>query len=126
MQGVPPVNVAAFLLPPIWGPAHGIWASIAFYPLWIFADNMFYLAYSQRTPLAITLGLLVFVSLALITLIFARLSQPLALHRALDRGISKETYLKRQRIWMIVCIIIGVIALAAATYYNIVIRPATG
>ena len=54
------------------------------------------------------------------------IGQPIAAHRAVSRGKTKEDYLKSQRVWAVVCVVIGVIALAAATYYNLVIRPTMG
>jgi len=42
MRGLPRFNVAAFLLPPIWGPAHGFWVTILYYPIWLFVDNLYH------------------------------------------------------------------------------------
>lgn len=126
LEGVPLINIGALFLPPIWGPAHGFWATILWYPLWLFADNMMYAAYSEQTPLAIAMGVLAFIVTTIATVLFARLSQPFALHRAVDKGISKEEYLRRERIWAVACIIAGIVMIAAATYYNLVIRPTMG
>ena len=57
---------------------------------------------------------------------FAILGQPFAAHRAASLGQDKEAYLKRERIWGIVCVAAGIVMLAAATYYNLVIRPTVG
>ncbi|MEG0459959.1 MAG: viscotoxin-A3, partial [Gordonibacter sp.] len=46
LEGIPRLNIGALFLPPIWGPAHGFWASILFYPVWLFADNTFYAAWT--------------------------------------------------------------------------------
>lgn len=126
LEGIPRLNIAAFFLPPIWGPAQGLWASILFYPIWLFADNTFYAAFTERTVLSIVIALIVGVVLVGITVAFSLIGQPLAAHRAASRGVSKEDYLRRQRVWSIVCVIVGVIMLAAATYYNLVIRPTIG
>lgn len=99
LQGVPRVNIGALFMPPIWGAAHGMWATIIFYPLWIVADTCFVNAIAFHTPVAIALGILVFAMLTAGTVAFSIASQPFALHRALSRGVSKETYLKRQKIW---------------------------
>ena len=53
MDGLPRVNLGALLMAPVWGPAHGIWASILFYPAWLVADNAFYAAASEPTPLTL-------------------------------------------------------------------------
>ena len=106
LEGIPRLNIGALFLPPIWGPAHGMWAAILFYPIWLFADNTF----------TLTVG----------TVVFAILGQPFAAHRAASLGQDKETYLKRERIWTIASVIAGIAMIAAATYYNLVIRPTVG
>ncbi|WP_165055637.1 MULTISPECIES: viscotoxin-A3 [unclassified Adlercreutzia] len=126
LKGLPRFNVGAFFLPPIWGPAHGMWVSILFYPLWLFADNSFYAAYSNPSVLSITLALVVFVSLTVGTVVFAIVGQPFAAHRAERLGVSRETYLRREKMWAVGCVIAGVVMLALATYYNLVIRPTLG
>ncbi len=126
LEGLPRINVGALFLPPIWGPAHGFWATILFYPIWLFADNMFYAAWTERTPLALIAALAVFVTLTAGTVAFSIVGQPLAAHRAEDRGVSREAYLRRQRIWAVVSVVAGLAMIAAATYYNLVIRPTLG
>ena len=126
LEGIPRMNIGALFLPPIWGPAHGIWATILFYPLWLFADNVFYAAFSQRTALSVVVAVLMFASLTAGTVVFAILSQPFAAHRAASRGVSKQTYVCRERIWAYVSVIAGCAMIAAATYYNVVIRPSLG
>ena len=59
LEGIPRWNIGALFLPPIWGPAHGFWATILFYPLWLVADNLFYAAYSERTSLAIAFAVII-------------------------------------------------------------------
>ena len=81
LEGIPRWNIGALFLPPIWGPAHGFWVTILFYPLWLFADNSFYAAYSQRTTLSMVLAVVVGVVLVAVTFLFARLS-----HRLLRIG----------------------------------------
>lgn len=123
MKGLPRFNVAAFLLPPVWGPAHGLWVTILYYPIWLFVDNLFYATFEDPQPLSIVFTVLAFAILLGITIAFAIVSQPIAAHRAEDRGISRATYLKRQRAWAIGCAIGAVIMLGLATYYNLGIRP---
>ncbi len=123
MEGIPRLSIGALFLPPIWGPAHGLWVAILFYPLWLFADNMFYAAYSERSPLAIALALVVGIALVAITFLFARLSQPYAAHRAYGRGVPKITFIHRERLWAVICVVIGIAMICFATWYNIAIRP---
>ncbi|WP_172136204.1 viscotoxin-A3 [Adlercreutzia sp. ZJ473] len=126
LKGLPRFNVGAFFLPPIWGPAHGIWVSILFYPIWLFADNSFYAAYANPSVLSIALALVVFISLVAGTVVFAIVGQPFAAHRAERLGVSRETYLRREKMWAVGCVIAGAVMLALATYYNLAIRPTLG
>lgn len=123
LKGVPRLNIAAFLMPAIWGPAHGIWVAILYYPLWLVADNCFVNALVARTPFAIALALVVAVGLLLMTTAFSIVSQPFALHRAVEMGVSKETYLRRQRIWAVAMAAVAFVAVCAATYYNLFMNP---
>lgn len=123
LDGIPRFNLGAFLLPPVWGPIHGFWVSIIFYPLWLVADNCFVAALAHPSPLTVTLGVVVLVLLVAITVAFSIVSQPIAWHRAAERGMDKQTYLKRQRMWAVICAVIGAALIAAATYYNLVFDP---
>ncbi len=123
LEGIPRFNIGAFFLPPVWGPIHGFWVSIIFYPLWLVADNCFVAAVATPTPLTVSLGVAVFVVLVALTVAFSIVSQPIAWHRAAQKGVTKEEYLRRQRMWAVVCVILGCIMLAAATYYNLVFNP---
>lgn len=123
LEGLPRVNLGALLLPPIWGPAHGIWITILYYPAWLIADNLFYATYINPTVLSVILSILVFALLLGITIAFAIVSQPIAAHRAENNGIDRETYLRRQRYWAIGCAIGAVIMLTLATVYNLNVRP---
>lgn len=126
MKGLPRVNWAAFLLPPIWGPAHGFWVTILFYPAWLVCDNVVYGAYESPSWFSILFAVLALVVMIAVTLAFAIVSQPIAAHRAQEKGINREDYLKKQRIWTIGCLAGGIVMLAFATYYNLVIRPGLG
>ncbi len=123
MKGLPRVNVGALLMPPIWGPAHGFWVTVLYYPAWLLADNVFYGAYSAPTPLSIILALLTFAALLGVTVAFSIVAQPIAAHRAEDKGQTRAEYLKRQRIWAVASAVIGIIFIVLATYYNLVLRP---
>ena len=123
LEGLLPINVGALFMPGIWGPAHGFWACILFYPLYLFADSLFYAAYTSGDAQATALAVIAFVVLLAVHVAFARVSQPFAAHRADNAGVSRETYRRRERIWAVVCVIIAIAAVAWATYYNLNIRP---
>ena len=126
LEGIPRLKVGALFLPPIWGPAHGMWAALLFYPIWLFADNTFYAAWTERTPLALIVAAAVFATLTAGTVAFSLIGQPFAAHRAASRGVGKDAYLRRQRIWAAVSVVAGCAMIAGATYYNLVIRPTLG
>ncbi|MBQ9002101.1 MAG: viscotoxin-A3 [Eggerthellaceae bacterium] len=122
LKGLPRINWGAFFMPGIWGPAHGFWVAILFYPLWVFIDYLIYGAYINPQPWTIGIAVLSAVVLFVITYFFAKVSQPFAAHRAANRGITREQYLKRERIWAVVSFLIAIAALAWATYYNLEVR----
>ena len=123
LEGVPRLNIGAFVLPAIWGPVHGMWVSILFYPLWIFVDNVIYAAYQEPTLLTVGLAVVMAAFMVALSLAFSLVSQPFALHRAVNAGKTKEEYLKRQRVWAVVCVVLAALVLILATYYNLEIRP---
>lgn len=123
MKGLPRFNIGAFLLPPIWGPAHGFWITILYYPAWLIVDNLLYATWIEPTPLAIIASVTAVLFLLGVTIAFALVSQPIAAHRAEGMGVSRATYLKRQRWWAIGCAVGAVAMLALATIYNLTIRP---
>lgn len=122
LRGLPRINLGALIMPGIWGPAHGFWVCILFYPLWIFADYMFYGAYAMPEAWTIVLAVITAVLLVAIHVGFALVAGPQSAHRAEHLGVSREAYLKRERIWAVACIVIAIVALAWATYYNLEIR----
>lgn len=126
MEGLPPINIGALFMPPIWGAANGIWLAIIYYPVWLLADNLFYGAYSDPQPLTVVLSIITAVILALVTIVFARAGQGYACQRALSMGKTKEQYLKSQKKWAVAMVIMAVVMIAAATCYNLVIRPTLG
>ena len=126
LDGLPPVILGVMFMPPFWGPAHGIWITILYYPAWLLIDNLLYGAYTNPSPLTVILAIIAALILAGVTIIFARASQVYALRRDLSRGKTKEQYKKRQVIWAITMGVLAAVMLGAATYYNLVIRPTLG
>lgn len=122
LEGMPPLNIGALLMPPIWGPAKGIWVTILWYPLWVFADNCIYAWWSQGTPLATVVGIITLLLLIAVTIGFARLSAPIAALRAIEKGKTKEEFQRGERRWIVIGIVLAVLFLAFATYYNLCVR----
>lgn len=123
MKGLPRVNLGALLMPPVWGPVHGFWATILYYPALLLVDNLIYAAMQDPMPLAVVLAVLVSAAVVAVSVVFAIVSQPIAAHKAEERGVSREQYLRRQRIWAWVSFVILAIMVVLATYYNIAFRP---
>ena len=122
-----PVQYAAALLPPsIWGPAHGLFLTLLWYPVWLFADNLFFAAYSVGSTFSYIAAILAFVILTLFTFYFAYAIQPRAALYCIERGKTKEQFQRRQKIWAVVGIIVGILMLAFATYYNLCLRAPMG
>ena len=106
LEGLPRVNIGALVMPGIWGPAHGFWACILFYPLMIFIDYVVYGAYIKPEAWTIALAVIGVALYIVASVVFSIVSQPFAAHRAEAKGVSREQYLKRERIWAVVCVII--------------------
>ena len=123
LKGIPRFDLAALFGAPIWGPIHGFWSCILFYPLWLLADNFFVNVAQAPSFLAIVLAVLVVAILITAHFVFMRVSVPIAWHRAYDKGVTKEAFIKRQRMWAIASVIMAVAAVILATYYHLVMEP---
>lgn len=127
MEGLLPVNIGALFMPAIWGPAHGIWLTILYYPIWLFADNLLYSAYSQPSAMSIIMAVITVIILAAVTIVFARAGQEYACRRALtEQGKTKKQYIAQQKKWAIAMVIVALIFIGLATWYNLTIRPTVG
>lgn len=126
LTGLPRFNIGALFLPPIWGPAHGLFLTLLWYPVWLFADNLFFAAYSVGSTFSYIAAILAFVILTLFTFYFAYAIQPRAALYCIERGKTKEQFQRRQKIWAVVGIIVGILMLAFATYYNLCLRAPMG
>ena len=123
LAGLPRVNLGALFLAPVWGPAHGMWAAFLFFVAWLFADNVIYAATVEPTVMNVVLAVLMAAGLVAATVVFAIVAQPFAAHRAENMGASRETYLRRERIWAVVGAIIAMAIVAFATWCNLDLRP---
>lgn len=123
LKGLPRFNVGAFFMPPIWGPVHGFWITVLFYPAWLLVDNLLYALYCEFSVLNVVLAVSAVVIILALSAVFSIVSQPMAAHRAENKGISRERYLRNQRIWAVVCIVLAVAMVVFASIYNINIRP---
>ncbi len=123
LVGLPRVNLGALFLAPVWGPAHGMWPAFLFFVAWLFVDNVIYAATVEPSVMNVVLAVLMGAGLVAITVVFAIVAQPFAAHRAENMGVTREAYLRRQRIWAIVGAVCAVAVVAFATWYNLDVRP---
>ena len=121
---LPRISLGALFMPAVWGPVHGYWIAIVFYPIWVFADISFTNAVFNG-GFTIVLAVTVFLGTAAIMIWFAMTAGKRAYLRVADR-IPIERYLKRQRIWTFVSLAIAVVFVVLATWYNLGIRIPTG
>lgn len=121
---LPRFNIAAFLLPMIWGPAHGQWAGAIFLPLWLFADSIVRSASGQGVAggVGATFALSATVAMAAW---FGKRANGVAWRRVCDR-VSVEEFSRRQRVWAIVSVPLAALLLGAAVYFNVVVLPSRG
>jgi hypothetical protein len=118
---LPRFNLAAFLIPPIWGPVHGQWVGALFLPIWLFADSAIVSAARRGGPmwiaaLAVAAGTIGFMCF------FARHANGVAFRRVIGR-LSVEEYLRRERIWALVAVPAAIVMLGWAAYFDLVLAP---
>ncbi|NTU88531.1 MAG: viscotoxin-A3 [Actinobacteria bacterium] len=119
---IPGFSIGAFMMPPIWGPAHGQWATIFFYPLWVFADSIFMSAY-KNGGWVILGAVVIFIAMFVLTFLYAKTAQKPAYYRVREK-YTPEQYAKRERVWAVAMTIIGIFVVAFATYYNLFLYDA--
>lgn len=116
---MPAFNLAAFLIPPIWGPAHGQWAGAVFLPLWLFVDSIVASAIGRGIGMGIASGFVVAMTLAMQAW-FARNGYALAWRHNAGR-LEPQRFLRRQRMWGIVGVVLTPLMFAWATYFHLVL-----
>ena len=120
---MPAVNLGALFMPALWGPAHGQWFMILFYPLWLMLDNLVYGAVHGNYPgwiaaLAVTMT-------AAFTILYATRANTYGYVRVAAEKLPEE-YLATERKWSVLFVIIGVAFIVFASWYNLAIRPGAG
>lgn len=113
-------NLAAFMLAPIWGPAHGQWAGAFFLPIWLFADSLVISALRGGVAPRIMAGAVLAVTLASQTF-FARRANGLAFRRVIGR-IEAAEFARRERLWAFVAVPLGLAFISWAIYFDLVLR----
>jgi hypothetical protein len=124
VPALPRFNWAAFLIPFLWGPAHGQWVGAIFLPIWLFADSI---VSSARSGGAVsTVAALVVASLTLLFgWWFAKRANGLAFRRVIATQTAEE-FARRQRIWSIAAVLVATGLLGWAVWFRVVIAPTLG
>lgn len=115
VPALPRFNVAAFLLPPIWGPAHGQWAGAIFLPLWLFADSTLRTAgHNTETMVA---GAVVSAGTLGAMAWFGKRANGLA-WRSRWATVTVAEYVNRERAWAMVAVPVAAALFSAAVYFD--------
>lgn len=123
VPALPRFNLAAFLLPPIWGPAHGQWEGVIFLPLWLFADSVFRSAGSSTATLVAAVVIAAGTLAAMAW--FGKRANGLAWRRVWQE-VTVEAFVRRQKAWMAVAVPIAAVLIGMALYFDLVVLPARG
>lgn len=121
---LPRINWGALLMPAIWGPAHGQWITIFFYPLWLLTDTCLTNAVLYG-GVAIALAIPVILGTAAVTLWYACTAGRKAYLRVASRMTMQE-YLKSERKWVVISALIALVFIGLATWYNLAVRIPEG
>lgn len=115
---LPRFNLAAFALPPVWGPAHGQWAGVFFLPIWLFADSA--VANAGRSGLTAAAAAVVVVGTVAFQAFFAKRANGTAWRRVCAE-VTIDEFARRQRTWALACVPAGVALLTWGLYYRFVL-----
>jgi hypothetical protein len=121
VPSLPRFNIGAFVLPPIWGPAHHQWVGAIFLPIWLFMDSIVGTANSGGVPTLIAAPTVVAITLAF-QAYFAKRANGLAYRAVCDR-MSVAEYVRRERWWTIACVPAAAALVAWAVWFDVVVRP---
>jgi hypothetical protein len=118
---LPRFNVAAFVLPIIWGPANGQWVGAVFLPIWLFMDNIIQTANRGGLPTQIAAPIVVTLTLVF-QAYFAKRANGVAFRRVCDK-VSVEEFKRHQRIWAFAAVPAAALLLGWAVWFEIAIAP---
>jgi hypothetical protein len=119
---LPPFNLAAFLIPPIWGPAHGQWVGALFLPIWLFMDSIISKLGGGPPIAKLAVTAVVGCTLAFMAF-FAKHANGLGWRRVSDH-LTVDEYAARERIWAIASIPAAALLLGWALWFHLVFEAA--
>jgi len=121
VPSLPRFNWAAFLLPFVWGPAHGMLAGLFFLPIWIFVDGIVRSA-AGGAPLARVGAAAVVIATLAFQYFFARRANGVAFRRVMGR-VDLDEFVRRQRVWTAVAIPAAIALVAWAVWFDTTVAP---
>lgn len=116
---LPRFNWAAFLVPPVWGPFHGLWVGAIFLPLWLFADSI--VAASAGRGVSGIAGS-VFVGAVTIAAQawFAKRANGLAWRRVSDH-VDVDAFVRQQKTWVAPMVALATLLYGWGVFYRMVL-----
>lgn len=117
---LPRFNLAAFLIPPIWGPAHGQWIGAVFLPIWLFMDSIIaQQSYGGNVTRIAAMGV---VGLTVAFQVwFGLRGNGLAFRRVWDKT-TVDAFVRGQRIWAVVSVPVAAALVGWAVYFHLVLE----
>ncbi|MDR1413091.1 MAG: hypothetical protein LBJ07_04100 [Actinomycetes bacterium] len=121
---LPRMNWAAALMPPVWGVAHGAWAGVLAFPLWLFLDSALQAAAHMPATVPTTGHIIVWSGASVLALgtiafmyWFGFRGWGVAFRRRYDTGLGVLPYpqfLKQERRWAWLCVPLFIVVMALA------------
>jgi hypothetical protein len=118
---LPAFNWAAFLIPFIWGPAHGQWVGAIFLPIWLFVDSILASARSGGVASAVGAAVVAAGTLAF-EWFFAKRANGVAFRRVIG-GQTVEEFARRQRLWAMAAVPSALLMAGWAIWFRVAIAP---
>ena len=126
LEGVPYLNVGALFLPPIWARAWPVVDDPLVPPLAARRQPLLPGLLNSRACFRSPCAAIVGVPACGFTVVYAPLAALRSASGARKEARDQERYLEVERRWAVASVAVGVLLIAAATYYNLVIRPTVG
>jgi hypothetical protein len=121
VPSLPRFNIAAFVLPIIWGPANGQWVGAVFLPIWLFMDSIIATANTGGIPTQIAAPIVVVLTLSF-QAFFAKRANGVAFRRVCDK-LTVDQFKRQQLIWAIASVPAAAALLGWAIWYQVAVAP---
>lgn len=118
---LPRFNLAAFLIPFIWGPAHEQWVGAAFLPIWLFLDTIVGTASKGGVPGTVA-AVFVVVATFGFQAFFAKRANGVS-YRQVIAHTSVAEFARKERIWAIASIPAAALLIGWIVWFHVVVAP---